>query len=358
MSGRSGGAEAEASELREALLDLRTEIRGVLAERVERDAPPSRLASASDCRSAEDVSESATTRGSSDPLAGLPPEVDPPRGERFFSIFDELRSQLSGLSASPRSGEVDEFGLDRDALAQARGLLDFLFDRYWRVAVAGEAHLPSEGPCLFVANRSGLLPYDGLMLAHALERARPGWPRPRFLVADWLMTLPFAQPRLARLGGVRACPENAERLLLQGHSVIAFPEGVKGAAKVFRDRYRLQRFGRGGAIRSALRTRVPLIPVAIVGAEEAHPILFKSDSVATRAFGLPFLPVTPTFPLLGPLGLLPLPTRWRISIGEPMSLPDLQGDESADELEVARMNEMLRARVQSLLDGALSDRQG
>jgi len=261
------------------------------------------------------------------------------------------------VSASPRSGEVDEFGLDQDALVQARGLFEFLFDRYWRVRVSGEENLPIDGPCLFVSNRSGLLPYDGLMLTHALQRARPRWSRPRFLVADWLMTLPFAQPRLARLGGVRACPDNAERLLRGGHSVIAFPEGVKGAAKVFRDRYRLQRFGRGGAIRSALRMRVPLVPVAIVGAEEAHPILFKSDSLATRVLGLPFLPVTPTFPLLGPLGLLPLPTRWRISIGEPMTMPELQAGDSADELEISRLNEILRARVQALIDGALADRE-
>ena len=122
------------------------------------------------------------------------------------------------------------------------------------------------------------------------------------------------QPALARVGGVRACRENADRLLRTGHSIVAFPEGVKGAAKVFRERYRLQRFGRGGVVRAAIEAGVPLIPVGVVGAEEAHPVLFKSQ-IAGRALGLPFVPVTPTFPLFGPVGALPLPTKWVISFG-------------------------------------------
>ena len=160
------------------------------------------------------------------------------------------------------------------------------------------------------------------MLAHGIERSHPSGERPRFLVADWLITLPFVQPYLARLGGVRACRENAERLLESKRFVIAFPEGVKGAAKVFRERYRLKRFGRGGVLRVAIESGVPLVPVGIVGAEEAHPILFKWTTPA-RAVGLPFLPVTPTFPLLGPLGFLPLPTKWVIRIGEPIALGHL-----------------------------------
>ena len=150
-------------------------------------------------------------------------------------------------------------------------LLDLLYERYWRVDLGGLANLPEKGPCLLVANHSGLLPYDGLMLAHAIERRHPSGERPRFFVADWLMTLPFVQPYLARLGGVRACRENAERLLRAGRFVLVFPEGVKGAAKVFRERYRLKRFGRGGVIRVALETGAPLVPVGIVGAEERIP---------------------------------------------------------------------------------------
>jgi 1-acyl-sn-glycerol-3-phosphate acyltransferase len=255
---------------------------------------------------------------------------------------------------SERSGEVDEFGMDPAALDGARGLFDFLYDRYWRVDLAGMGQLPAEGPVLLVANRSGLLPYDGLMLAHAAQRHRPDLGRLRFTVADWLVTLPFVQPALARVGGVRACRENVERLLRTGHSVAVFPEGAKGAAKVFRERYRLQRFGRGGVIRVAIESRIPLVPVGIVGAEEAHPILFKWVPPGRP---LPFVPVTPTFPWLGPLGMLPLPSQWVIRVGTPVDLSDLGADAARDELLLSRLTEDLRAEIQALVDLGLSERE-
>jgi 1-acyl-sn-glycerol-3-phosphate acyltransferase len=269
-------------------------------------------------------------------------------------LLTELRRRLSTLGMSERSGEVDEFGMDEIVVRRARPVLDFLYDRYWRVDLSGAEHLPEKGPALLVANRSGLLPYDGLILTHAIERLRPAAERARFFVADWLMTLPFAQPYLARLGGVRACRENAERLLAANRLVVVFPEGVKGAAKVFRDRYRLQRFGRGGVIRVALETGVPLVPIGIVGAEEAHPVLFKWTPPG-RA--LPFVPVTPTFPLLGPLGALPLPSKWVIRIGEPVELAQLGPDAARDELLLSRLTEDLRAEIQALVDAALRERE-
>jgi len=271
------------------------------------------------------------------------------------AVFEELRHRVGTLGMVERSGEVDEFGLDEVTLHRLRLLLDFLMDRYWRVDVSGLDAIDPRRPNLLVANHSGLLPYDGLMLSHAVARWHPrGW-RPRFLVADWLITLPFAQPYLARLGGVRACRENADRLLRTGRSVIAFPEGVKGAAKVFADRYRLKRFGRGGVIRAAVENGVPLVPVAIVGAEEAHPILFKAEMPA-RSLGLPFVPVTPTFPLLGPLGLLPLPTKWIIAVGDPIPLDDLEPAALDDELLLSRLTEELRATIQELVREALEKR--
>jgi len=235
----------------------------------------------------------------------------------WLRLADDLRRRIGTLGMMERSAEVDEFGMDDVVVQDSRRLFDWLADRYWRVDVRGLERLPERGPVLFVANRSGMLPYDGIMVSHQVARARPDWPRPRFLVADWLITLPFVQPWLARIGGVRACRENADRLLRTGRSVVAFPEGAKGATKVFRERYRLKRFGRGGVVRTALENRVPLVPVGVVGAEEAHPVLFKWHLPA-RAVGLPFLPVTPTFPWLGPLGALPLPTRWVMSFGPPM----------------------------------------
>jgi len=272
----------------------------------------------------------------------------------WMALAQQIQRRLSTLGMSERSGEVDEFGMDEIVLRRARPLLDLLYERYWRVDLHGIDRLPDTSPCLLVANRSGLLPYDGLMVSHAIWRRRANQ-RPRFMVADWLITLPFVQPFLAQLGGVRACRENAERLIRSGASVLVFPEGQKGAAKVFRERYRLKRFGRGGVVRVALETRVPIVPIGIVGAEEAHPILFKWHAPA-RAAGLPFLPVTPTFPLFGPFGFLPLPTKWVIRIGEPISIDHLAPDAASDELLISRMNEDLRSKVQTLIDTGLSDR--
>jgi 1-acyl-sn-glycerol-3-phosphate acyltransferase len=272
-----------------------------------------------------------------------------------MALFEAIQRRVSALGMSERSGEVDEFGMDEIVLRRARPILDLLFDHYWRIDFYDADRIPTQQPCLLVANHSGLLPYDGLMLSHAISRLGPDR-RPRFLVADWLVTLPFVQPYLARLGGVRACRENAERLIGSGKSVVAFPEGQKGAAKVFRQRYRLQRFGRGGIVRVALKTRAPIVPVGVVGAEEAHPILFKWGLPA-RAMGLPFLPVTPTFPWLGPLGLLPLPTKWIIRVGEPIRVDHLDPEAASDELLISRVTEDLRGQIQNLVDTGLSDRQ-
>lgn len=290
-----------------------------------------------------------------DALAGLRQRLEarfaPPAegGVDWMALYESARrrfSQVGGMRDLP--AEVDDFGMDAAALAQAQPWLDWLFDRWWRVGVSGDEHVPA-GACLFVANHSGLLPWDGLMVAHALYRHDPASPRARFLVADWLATLPFAAPAITRLGGVRACRENAERLLRTGRSVIAFPEGAKGATKVFRQRYRVQRFGRGGVVRTALAAGRPLVPVAIVGAEEAHPVLFKVESIA-RSVGLPFVPVTPTFPALGPLGLLPLPSKWSIEFGAPVDTSEIGRDAARDETLIWRVTEELRASIQSMLD--------
>ena len=307
----------------------------------------------------------------SDALAGLRAEIRrraaPSRSELaeaedapgfdWIALIEDLRRRLGQLGMRERSGEVDDFGFDPEAVRSARPLLDFLRRRWWRVEVLGLEHVPDDRAVLFVANHSGLLPWDGLVLAETVAASHGEKQRPRFLIADWLITLPFVQPALARLGGVRACRENAERLLGAGVSVVAFPEGVKGAAKSFRDRYRLQRFGRGGAVRLALAADVPVVPVAIVGAEEAHPILFKVETPA-RALGLPFLPVTPTFPWLGPLGALPLPAKWVISFGEPLAAAPRGPEAASDDLLVARLTEELRSEVQRLVKVALRTRQG
>jgi 1-acyl-sn-glycerol-3-phosphate acyltransferase len=154
---------------------------------------------------------------------------------------------------------------------------------------------------------------------------------------------------------VRACPENAERLLSQDKLVVAFPEGAQGSSKLFKERYRLQRFGRGGYVKLALKLGAPIIPTAIIGAEETNPLLSRSRLLG-KAVGAEYLAITPTFPWLGPLGLLPVPVKWHIAVGEPIDL-SAYGPASADDaLVVHRLNEQIRGILQGLLDRARAAR--
>lgn len=318
---RSGGEGRDADAMERALAELRVEL--------EARFPPARRAAGSGVRVQRDL----------------------------LAAVEELRRRLRTFGMREHAAAVDDFGMDGELVGRVDPLLARLAARYWRIELRGTEHLPAEGPVLFVANRSGVLPWDGLMLAHLLARERPGEPRPRFLVADWLVTLPFAQPALTRLGAVRACRENAQRLLETGRSVVAFPEGLKGAGKAFRERYRLKRFGRGGAVRVALETGVPLVPVAVVGAEEVHPVLFRVERFV-RPASLDFLPVTPTFPFLGPLGLLPLPSKWQIRFGRPLATEGAGVASAGDALLVSRRTEELRSEIQRMLDAELRSRRG
>src|SRR6185436_7292462 len=173
----------------------------------------------------------------------------------------------------------------------------------------------SEGGALVVSNHSGTIPVDGLMTIVSIHDQTGRFLRP--LGADLVFKSPVVST-LARKGGTTlACNEDAERLLRSGELVGVWPEGVKGIGKPFRERYTLQRFGRGGFVTAALRTGVPIIPCAIVGAEEIYPMIGNAKTAA-RLLGLPYFPITPTFPLLGPLGLVPLPSKWLIAFGEPI----------------------------------------
>jgi 1-acyl-sn-glycerol-3-phosphate acyltransferase len=159
-----------------------------------------------------------------------------------------------------------------------------------------------------------------------------------------------------RLGAVRACQENAERLLAGGKLLAVFPEGAKGIGKLYKDRYKLQRFGRGGFVRLALRTQTPIVPSAIVGAEEANPMLYRIEYM-TKALGIPYLPITPTFPALGPLGLLPAPTKWKVVFGEPIHFDGYGPEAADDEILVGRLAERVRATIQGMLESTLATRR-
>lgn len=284
-----------------------------------------------------------------------PPSPSTPDPPRSASPPPTLPSALMTVQAAMRAGydphtpapdDAPDYGHDPTFLDRTAPLLDFLYTRYFRVRLLGIENVPDCAPALVVANHSGGVPYDGAMLIHGIHRAHPRHRRLRPLVANFAFRSPWMSQVVARIGGVRATPAIARALLKAGELVGVFPEGLRGVGKLYRERYRLERFGRGGFVRLALETGVPIVPVAIVGAEEIHPVLAKLTTIA-QPFGLPYIPITPTFPLLGPLGLLPLPTKWTIQIGEPLSVPT-GGDVRATVAETAE-------RVRIRIDGMISD---
>jgi 1-acyl-sn-glycerol-3-phosphate acyltransferase len=256
-----------------------------------------------------------------------------------------------------RSDVVDDFGRDPRATARWEWLFEFLYSRWFRVETTGLEHIPDRGRALLVANHAGSLPYDSAMVMHAVRRDHPARRDVRPLVEDTVFHLPFLGPVMNRIGGVRADPENAERLLMKDELVAVFPEGEKGMGKLWKDRYRLQRFGRGGFVKLALRTGAPIIPVAVVGAEEAAPMLGKVTWFA-KNIGIPWIPVTPTFPWLGPAGLLPLPSKWYVAFGAPIDLGRAHGPAAAeDRLLVNKLADQIRTQIQEMIEQLLGQRR-
>ena len=239
----------------------------------------------------------------------------------------------------------DEWGFDEEFAEMVLPLLEFLYDRWWRVQVRGVENVPAHGRGLLVANHAGILPWDGTMMGVALRRHHPLPRYPRFLVLNWAWDLPWISVALRKVGGVVASPYNALRLLEQDELVAVFPEGVKGAGKPFRDRYRLQRFGRGGFVEIALRARAPIIPVAVVGSEEIYPKIGELPPLA-RLIGAPYFPVTPTFPWLGPLGTVPLPSKWRLEFCKPIETAPLGPAAADDRATVFELSEQVRETIQ------------
>ena len=306
------------------------------------------------------------TRG--EPQRDAAPEATPRREGLLVALARALEAGRHGLGwenvadlwsaayFSWHSEDVDEFGRDARFIETIRPLLEFLYTVWWRVEPAGVENVPAEGPALVVANHSGVLPWDGVMITLALRHEHPARRECRMLVLDMFALLPFLAPTLARSGAVRASQENGERLLRQGELVGVFPEGVKGVGKRYRDRYKLARFGRGGFVRLALRTSAPIVPCAVVGAEEIHPVLAKADWVG-RPFGLPYFPITPSFPLLGPLGVVPLPTKWSIDFSDPIPTAGYGPEAAEDPILVNRLSEQVRSVIQRMIDGRLARRR-
>jgi len=269
---------------------------------------------------------------------------------------DFYKNVIGRLGDADDEDEVDSFGMDVHLIEKIKPIFNFLYYKYWRVTTTGIHNIPDTGPSLIVGNHAGTVPYDGAMIKVAILNEHPKRKDARFLVEDFVFHMPIVGTFMYRIGGVRACPENAERLLNAGHLVGVFPEGVKGVGKYFKQRYKLQRFGRGGFIKLCMKTESPLIPVGIIGAEEIHPILAKSNILA-KTIGIPYLPITPTFPLLGPLGFIPLPSKWALHFGKPISFKGYDPKAIEDELLVHKLSEKVRGQIQEIIFDLLKKRK-
>jgi 1-acyl-sn-glycerol-3-phosphate acyltransferase len=242
----------------------------------------------------------------------------------------------------------DEWGFDEQFAELVEPFFGFLYDHWWRVKVEGIERVPAHGRVLLASNHAGILPWDGTMISMALLREHPLPRHPRFLVLNWAFDLPWVSVFMRKVGGVVASPYNALRLLEQDQLVVVFPEGVKGTGKPFGERYRVQRFGRGGFVEVALRAGAPIVPVAVVGSEEIYPKLADIPPLA-RLIGAPFFPVTPTFPWLGPLGAIPLPSKWRIEFCAPIDTTAYGPEAAGDRAQVLELTDRVRDAVQKAL---------
>jgi 1-acyl-sn-glycerol-3-phosphate acyltransferase len=311
-----------------------------------------------------EVSETRRPVTTSDraPLAGISP------GEWLAALQsaaaqvlgDEWEPQLARFLAFVRRRmtgdyEVDEYGFDPEVAERLLlATLRPIAEKWFRVEVRGVDNLPADGGALVVSNHSGTLPMDGLMTMLSIHDHTGRFLRP--LGADLVFRMPIVSS-LARKGGATlACNEVAERMLAGGELVGVWPEGFKGIGKPFGDRYKLQRFGRGGFVAAALRTGVPIVPLSVVGAEEIYPLVGNVPSLA-RLLGVPYVPITPFFPWLGPLGLVPLPSKWLLEFGEPIRTDEYDAGAADDPMLVFNVTDQVRETIQQSLYALLGERQ-
>ncbi|MCS6806745.1 MAG: lysophospholipid acyltransferase family protein [Acidobacteriota bacterium] len=252
--------------------------------------------------------------------------------------------------------DVDEFGYDQEFEDKLRPLVEFLYYKWWRVEMTGVEHIPDYGRVLLVSNHSGTLPFDGAMIKFGIRELHPAHRIARILMHDLFNSFPVIGPILCKAGAVRACHENGEKLLRRDHLTMVFPEGAKGTGKYFKNRYKLERFGRGGFVQLAARCQAPIVPVCVVGAEEIYPIL-ENWTVVAKLFNLPYFPITPTFPWLGLLGLIPLPSKWYIDIGEPIRYDHLSPEDLNDDFLMDNLGNEVRQQIQQMIHNRLKQRR-
>lgn len=286
-------------------------------------------------------------RAGADGAAATPNEL----AKSIAAVGDFVRKRMSG------DYTVDEFGFDphlNEAIFLP--LLRVFFKSWFRVEVSGIENLPESGAALVVANHAGVLPMDGLMASVAVRDHHPAHRNLRMLAADMVFDMPAVGQVARKAGHTMACTDDAHRLLAAGELTAVFPEGYKGLGKRFKDRYKLQRFGRGGFVSAALRSRAPIVPCSIVGSEEIYPMVADVKLLA-RLLGLPYFPVTPLFPLAGPLGVVPLPSKWYIEFGEPIPTADYDESAADDPMITFELTDQVRETIQQTLYRLLANRR-
>ncbi len=268
-----------------------------------------------------------------------------PRLAHFLAF---LRRRLAGEYA------VDEYGFDRELTERfLLAALKPIAEKWFRIEVRGADNIPRDGGALVVSNHSGTVPVDGLMTMFSIHRETGRFLRP--LGADLVFKMPVVSSMARKGGATLACSEDAERMLSGDQLVGVWPEGFKGIGKPYSERYKLQRFGRGGFVAAAMRTGVPIVPLSVVGAEEIYPLVGNVPSLA-RLLGVPYLPITPFFPWLGPLGLVPLPSKWLMEFGEPIRTDSYERGAAEDPMLVFNVTDQVRETIQQTLYTLLMDR--
>ncbi|QWC86100.1 1-acyl-sn-glycerol-3-phosphate acyltransferase [Nocardioidaceae bacterium] len=276
--------------------------------------------------------------------------------ETFGDHWEPRLAEMLAFLRRRVTGEyvVDEYGFDPEITERFfLAMLRPIKDRWFRLEVRGAENIPSVGGALIVSNHSGTVPVDGVMTGAAIHDETGRFLRP--LGADLVFQLPVISELARKSGATLACSEDAERMLGGGELVGVWPEGFKGIGKPYAERYKLQRFGRGGFVAAAIRTGVPIVPVSVVGAEEIYPLVANLPSLA-RLLGLPYLPITPLFPLLGPLGLVPLPSKWLIEFGEPIRTDSFEPRAAEDPMLVFNVTDQVRESIQQTLYSLLMQR--
>ncbi len=289
-------------------------------------------------------------------LVGAQPTEDVPGGALEVRERERMRELMPAVEAERT---LDDWGRSERVERIFDETVVSFFYRYWfRAEVEGVENVPSEGGALLVSNHSGALPPDAAVIGKAIREEHPD-PRPLYMTVEhFFKGYPGFSALLPKIGCVPAHPANVHRLLYDEEQlVLVFPEGRKGTEKLVKDRYRVQRFGRGGFVEAAMRGRAQLVPVCVVGAEEAAPIFMQSKAMQ-RLTGLLYFPITPTFPWLGPAGMLGyLPAKFKIRFLEPIDTTKMGNDPADDKALVQTVAQEVRARIQEGLHDMLGKRR-